>query len=410
MSLAKLRMVSVPYGAAKQFSCEMEASRVIEVAPSPLPDPELETQIRQVLESPLDFPPLSRAVISDDHVVLALDGETPEANALLAGIWEVLEKAGVKPQNVTVLEPAPCGNRTTNQAATILPHPDMVSVVHQPATLDDCQYLASTTGGERIYLAKELLNAEVVITIGSVAFDTVMGYRGTSSVFYPGLASPEAKAKAAGQGHRELGPENERPLRQRVDEIAWLLGTQFSVQVIPSLHGGVAHVLAGQHDSVLRRGKELVNQHWLIELDYRAEIVVVGVDEDAAGHGWQQIGSALATARNLVSKGGRIVVLSDLKVPPGEGLQLLTRYDDPTEGLRPLRQAAPEDLNSTTELAEAVDWADVYLLSQLESDLVEELFMVPLESEAEAERLLGLEERVLFLASAQHMFGRIRDH
>ena len=48
--------------------------------------------------------------------------------------------------------------------------------------------------------------------------------------------------------------------------------------------GGAAHVIAGQYDSVLRRGKELVNQHWLIELDHRAEIVVVGVDQDAAGH------------------------------------------------------------------------------------------------------------------------------
>ncbi|MCA9069463.1 MAG: DUF2088 domain-containing protein, partial [Planctomycetaceae bacterium] len=329
---------------------------------------------------------------------------------LLAGIWEVLEKAGVSPQNVTVLEPTPNVGSPTEDLASILPHPEMVSVIHQPASLDDCQYLASTTNGERVYLAKELLNSEVVISIGQIAFDAVIGYRGTNSVFYPGLASPEAKGKAAGQGHRELGPENERPLRQRIDEIGWLLGTQFSVQVIPSLHGGVAHVLAGQHDSVLRRGKELVNQHWLVELDYRAEIVVVGVDEDAAGHGWQQIGSALATARNLVSKGGRIVVLSELNVPPGEGMQILMRYEEPTEGLRPLRKATPDDLIPATELAEAVDWADVYLLSQLDSDLVEDLFMVPLESEDDVKRLLGLEEQVLFLASAQHMFGRIRAH
>jgi hypothetical protein len=161
---------------------------------------------------------------------------------------------------------------------------------------------------------------------------------------------------------------------------------------------------------VLRLGKELVNRHWLIELDYRAEIVVVGVEQDAAGHGWTQIGSALAAARNLVAKGGRIVLLSDLNVPPGAGMQMLMRYEDPTDGLRPLRKAAPEDLIPATELAEAVDWADVYLLSRLDSDLVEDLFMVPVESEAEVKRLLGLEDQVLFLASAQHAFGRIKDH
>jgi len=181
------------------------------------------------------------------------------------------------------------------------------------------------------------------------------------------------------------------------------------VQVVPSSFGGACHVLAGQHDSVFRRGRELVNSHWLVELDHRAEMVVVGVEQDAGGHGWNQIGSALSTARNLVAKDGRIVVLSDLIQPPGDGMRLLMNYDEPMDGLRPLRKSSPDDLIPATELAEAVDWADVYLLSGLENELVEELFMVPLESEQEVKRLLGLDDTVLFLASAQHMFGRIRD-
>lgn len=407
MTLANLRMICVPYGTEKNFSCELEASRIIEAAPSPEPCPQLAAQLRKALECPLEYPPLSRSVIPGDRVVLALDRETPNAGELIAGVWQVLEKAGVKANDVTVLRPAPAAGRTEKPVE--LPHPEMVSVVHAPASEEECHYLATTLGGERAYLAKELLDAEVVISIGPIAFDAVIGYRGTNSVFYPGLASPGAKAKAAGQGHRELGPENDRPLRQLIDEVAWLLGTQFSVQVIPSLHGGSAHVLAGHSDSVLRRGKELINQHWLIELDHRAEIVVVGVDEDAGGHGWPQIGSALATARNLVAKGGRILVLSELDQPPGEGLKLLMQYDEPAEALRPLRKAAPEDLIPATELAEAVDWADVYLLSRLGSELVEDLFMVPVESEEEVKRLLGRDEQILFLPSAQHTFGRIRD-
>jgi hypothetical protein len=398
-------MIHVPYGARKEFSCELDSSRIIEVAPSPQPCAEFAVQLRKALACPLAYPPLSQSVIPGDRVVLALDRETPNGRELLAGVWEVLKKAGVKPGDVTVLEPA----LKPGKPAAVLPHPEMVSVVHDPASEEECSYLATTMAGERVYLAKELQEAEVVISIGQIAFDAVIGYRGTNSVYYPGLASPAAKAKALGQGHRELGPENDRPLRQLIDEVAWLLGTQFSVQVIPSLHGGAATVLAGHSDAVLRRGKELVNQHWLIELEYRADIVVVGVDEDAAGHGWPQIGSALATARNLVAKDGKIVVLSDLVAPPGPGMQLLMRYDDVTEGLRPLRKAAPEDLIPATQLAEAVDWADVYFLSQLDSDLVEDLFMVPIDSEAEVKRLLGREDQVLFLASAQHTFGRIKD-
>ncbi len=406
MSLVNLRMVSVPYGIGKQFSCELEASRIVEVAPRPEPLPDLAAELAKVLACPLEYPPLSQAIIPGDRVVLALDRETPLAKELLAGVWKVLEKAGVEPGHVTVLQAA----TEKPLPADLLPHSEMVSVVHAPESEEDCSYLATTMDGERIYLAKELLEAEIVISIGPIAFDGVIGYRGTNSVFYPGLASPSAKLKAAGQGHRELRPENDRPLRQRIDEVAWLLGTQFSVQVVPALYGGASRVLAGQADAVLRKGRELLDRHWRIELDYRAEIVVVGVEQDAAGHNWPQIGAALATARNLVAKGGRIVVLSELSAPPGAGMQMLMRYEDPSEGLRPLRKAAPEDLIPAGELAEAVAWADVYFLSLLDRDLVEDLFMVPVDSETEAQRLLDSQDQVLFLPSAQHTFGRIRDH
>ena len=36
--------------------------------------------------------------------------------------------------------------------------------------------------------------------------------------------------KARGQGHAELGPDDERPLRQLGDEVGWLLGSLFTVQ------------------------------------------------------------------------------------------------------------------------------------------------------------------------------------
>ena len=77
---------------------------------------------------------------------------------------------------------------------------------------------------------------------GMIAYDSLLGYRGTNSVFYPGLSNTEAIARTRGEGHSELGPDDERPLRQTIDEIAWLLGTQFSVQV-PGQNGAPATVL-----------------------------------------------------------------------------------------------------------------------------------------------------------------------
>jgi nickel-dependent lactate racemase len=226
-------------------------------------------------------------------------------------------------------------------------------------------------------------------------------------VIYPGLSTTAAVARAHGQGHHELGPDNDRPLRQLIDEVAWLLGIQFSVQVVAAGGDQIAAVVAGLDQSVFRRSKELLNEHWLVRLKERPATVVVAVDNDAGGHGWAQIGAAMATARNLVAKGGKVLVLSEMNAELGDGLQLVRDSRHARDALKPLRQQAPPDLIAATQLAGLVDWANVYFLSKMESGTVEELFMTPLESPKEAQRLLAGKSSCLVLGGAQHTFGRV---
>jgi hypothetical protein len=204
-----------------------------------------------------------------------------------------------------------------------------------------------------------------------------------------------------------LRPEDDRLLREMIDEIAWLLGVQFTIQAIAAAGTEASTVLAGAADAVLRRGKQLLGEQWQLELEFRPEIVVAAVDFDAAGHGWQQVGHALAMARNLVAQGGKIIILSELADQPGCGLETIRNSESPRDALKPLRLEAPSDLLTATELAHATDWATVYLLSRLEGDLLEELFLVPLESEREVQRLLSGEEKCAFVGSAQHTHGRV---
>jgi nickel-dependent lactate racemase len=368
--------------------------------------------LREALEHPLDFPPLEQALIPDDHVALALDRNTPEAAALVAATWRVLEQRQIRPENVTIIQPAVLNGRPQRDPRNELPQRIRERVgwtIHEPTDQTGCRYLASTAAGDRIYLANAVVDADVVVTIGRIGFDPVLGHRGTNSVFYPGLSSAEAIGRAHGQGHSELEPDDVRPLRQMIDEIGWLLGTQFSIQVIPAAGGGVAQVLAGAGESVFRRGKELLSQQWIVELSERAGIVVAGIDDGEGTAGWNELGAALAAARSLVTRGGKIVALTNLQSEPGPGIEILQQSDNPRDALKPLRTQAPPDLIPATQLAQALDWADVYLMSGLESDLVEDLFMVPLAGPDEALRLVeNGTETCAFLSGAQYAFGRIR--
>ncbi|MBT6156356.1 MAG: DUF2088 domain-containing protein [Planctomycetaceae bacterium] len=399
------------FGADAGFECEIDASRIVAAPTPPAPLADVVGEVRTVLAGPLDFPPLEQAVIPGDRVLLVLDRDTPMAAEIIGEIWTALSRRDVNPADVTVIQPAALCSVPQSDPRTLLPEDvrDLVEwKIHDPTDSNACGYLAATTNGERVYLARDVTEADVVLSIGAVAFDSLLGFRGTNSAFYPGLSNTEALELAHGQGHRELGPNDDRPLRQMIDDVGWMLGTQFSIQVVPSVGKGAAKILAGAIDSVFARAKQLLTELWLVELDSRPEIVIAAIDCDAAGHDWRQVGAALESARNLVANGGKIVILSELSTELGPGMQLLGESETPRDAIQPLRTFLPPDLTPATQLAAAADWADVYLLSKLDGDVVEDLFMTPLANGEEASRLLQGDETCLFLPSAQHTFGRVR--
>lgn len=402
--------IELTYGHRGRFVFDIDPQRVVAQHPGPVPCTDLTKRIRKALTTPLDFPALMQICVPGDRVVVALDRHTPAASDLVAEIWSMIESRGVDPATTTILQPAALDTVPLADPRSGLPESVRKEVrwtVHDPTDPKRQAYLAATARGDRIYLARELTDADVVISAGMIAYDPVLGYRGTNSVFYPGLSNTDAVVRARGEGHSELGPDDDRPLRQIIDEIAWLLGTQFTVQVLPAAGGGVADVIAGAYDSVLRKGQKLLTGLWRVSLAERADVVVAAVDADSAGHGWDQIGAALATARNLVAKGGKVVILSELAAEPEIGIELIRQSQSPRSALQPIRKHAPIDMIPATQFATAVDWARVYLMSKLPEGMVDELFMVPLENDREVTKVLVGEGSCVILGSAQHTYGTV---
>ncbi len=406
-----VRHVRLKYGNDSQFEIEIDSDRLVATPSAPRPTRQLKTELLDALRRPIDFPSVEQAVIPGDRVTLALDRHTPGAATLVAGIWEVLAPRGLEPEKFVVIQPATRLASDLPDPRTELPEEIRAQVpwvLHDPSRKDRCVYLAATASGERIYLAREVADADFLISIGPIAFDPLMGYRGTNSVFYPGLSSADAMLRTHGQGHLELGPDDVRPLREMVDEIGWLLGNPFTVQVIPSASGGVSRVLAGVCEPVFTQGKKLVAEQWLVEVDERPDVVVAGIDHATGPHAWEQLGAAVEVARSVVARGGKIVILSDLNAELSQGLELIRSGQSARDAIRPLRKQAPPDLLCATQLAAAADWARIYLLSGLSDDVVDELFLSPVSNEAEVHRLLSDESRCLFLESAQFAYATVR--
>ncbi len=394
------------YGEGQTLQFQLRPSSIVLQHTGPAPVENLTKTVRRALAAPLDFPPLAQAVIPDDRIVIAAEPDTPGLPLIMRELWTVFAGQGVRPEHLTIVQ-----TQSRSDPRELLPE-DVRSEVqwlqHSPQDQGSLAYLASTTGGDRIQLARSLTEADVTISVGRLGFDPILGYRGTNSAFYPALSDFDAIDKARGQGHAELQPEDSRPLRQIVDEVGWLLGTQFTLQVVPAADGDVAAVLAGAVEPVFRRGREFLSKQLLLELDERADLVVVSVGTDAGGHGWTQIAAAIASAQNLVTRDGQIVVLSQLAEACGPGLELLRQADAPADVIKPLGLEPPADVIPATQIAGAVQRARVYLLSQLPNETVEDLFMEPVTPEDVVRIIEGGADRVALISEAQNVHCRIR--
>lgn len=403
--------VRLQYGAEGELSWTAAPSTRLIIESGPGQTLDVEVSARNSLAQPLEMPPLSAAIVPGDRVVVALERETRLLAAMLPVLWSTLEQAGVSPSDLTFLQPAALDAAIRQDPRRLLPTAVRELArwkIHDPTDEQSCGYLASSAAGERIYLARELLDADFVLPVSVAGFDVMQGYRHPAGVLYPGLSNLEAFRKTHGQGHQELRPEDDRPLRQLIDEAGWLLGVQYALQVVPSARrGAVAEIVVGSVEAVGRRTRSLLDQSWRVRRSERSGTVIAVVPTIEQPASWNQLGSAIAAARSLVERKGRLIVVSDLAAAPGPGIELIRQQRSAKSALQPLRAASPEDLLPATQLASAADWCQIYLLSRLDPTLVEELFCTPLANETELLRLLATVDDAIVLMAAQHAYCEV---
>jgi nickel-dependent lactate racemase len=403
--------IELNYGFNGTFQCEIPSERLIHYHQAPAGIDDVAARMKQVLNSPLELPPLDLAVVPGDKITIAVDYQAPAAAEIINSVWDYFSDCGIEAGDVTILQTSSESSMLQEKlkAAVNSELQEQASwVIHAPDSKEEVGYLGTSAGGERIYLSRHLLEADFILPIEKVGFDPLIGYAGGGSSIYPGFSSQEAIIKSRGQSHRELTPAESRPLRQLIDEIGWMLGLQYSLQVIPAGGQSVSEIVFGSLEATFRKAKQLLDEYWKLEPEYKSEMIVIAVEDGPTGHQWNQLGSVLETARNLVAQDGRIVLLTQIDSALGEGLQILSRCHEPLDAIKPLRDSQPGDLLAATQMALTGDWALICLLSRVSSDEVEDLFVIPLEDEAEVQRLLQTDETVSVIASAQYAYGQLK--
>lgn len=392
------------YGVDRTLRLELPVNSLVANCDGPRGEPveDVQAATRQALEDPLGFPPLAKAAVPGDRVALAVQGNLPQAQSIIAVTIGMLVEAGVDPSDVTVLYPAESTTSEACRPLTKLPGLAAVNVMqHDPTHREQLGFLATSHDGKPVYLNRAICDADLVVPIGCLRDTRTLGHYGISTALFPTFA--DAKTAERYRSPTLIDSEVQRKrFRKEADEVRWLLGVMFTIQVVPGAGGEILKVLAGDPDRVWELGNRTYAEAWRYEVPRRAQLVVASMGDAPEEQTWENVGRALTAALAAVADDGSIAICTELREGPGPGLQQLAGADDLQAVLHNIIKQRPADALAAAQLAHALERHKVYLLSQLDEDLVEDLGIAPVRGAEQVERLGTRHESCLLLANAQY--------
>ena len=111
----------------------------------------------------------------------------------------------------------------------------------------------------------------------------------------------------------------------------------------------------------------------------------------------------------MVNDGGVIVLCTELNSPPGPALKLLLDGTDPEILHKRLRKLHSADAHLARFLTAALERVTIYLLSNLEEDLVTSLGFAYVAGQDEIARLATHHDSCIVLADAQYAQPKVAD-
>jgi len=366
-----------------------------------------ERLVAQALAAPDHGPPLAAHVVPGDRVAIAVAGDIPQANIVVAAVAECLVAAGVDREGVSVIQSAALGVDAGSPTAAGVRIAG--AEMFDPTVDGSTSYLAADDSGRPLYLARALVDADVVVAVGEWGWNPSLGGRSIEGELWPTFARAACRQDLlVALARRGRGALSE--WKGGMQEIAWQLGVCASLRLVRGRGGSLATAIFGLPDEASRQAR-LAAAGWCPSVDAMADVTVASLADPHGGFG--SITAAVAAACRITRPGGTICVASRVAEPPGI-IFSRWRQGAPLEGLVHEAVASGDheliaDALQTRLFARAIDDHRLVLLSDLDEDTVEELEFGYAASATEVERLAHRAESVVVLAEADRLFPSIAD-
>ena len=300
-------------------------------------DPKAE--VERALKEPIGSKRLCEIVKAESKVAIVVDDATRKAptELMLLPVLAELNGAGVKDENITVI--FGCGTHRAvkpEEEVQLLGSEALkrVKTMSHCSTAADLVYIGTTkTHGNKIYVNRVFVQADVKVLLGDVGFHYYAGYGGGRKSVLPAVCGEETIKQNHAlllNANARTGNLQDNPVHVDMTEAARLAKVDFIVNVVENKKGEIIRAFAGDLEAAFLEAVKLVDQMYRVTVDRRAEIIVVSAGGHPADMNLYQAYKGLDNALDAVKRGGVIILVAEC--PEGHGNQVfydwMTRLGD----------------------------------------------------------------------------------
>ena len=406
-----MRRVELPYGEGRRI-VEVPEQRLAGIyLPRHLPAAvDLAAAILSALENPLGGNDLARLASPGRSVAILVDDITrtvPTAR-ILEIFLPYLERLGFELQRITVICAVGAHRGLTEQELERLLGRyggRLRAVNHDADDQEQLVALGRTSLGTEVKINRTFHQADVKLIVCDTEYHQFCGYGGGAKSVLPGI-SDRASIQTCHSRFEAPGAEPGRiegnPVREEIEEAGRMAAVDLILNVVLNDKKEVVRVFAGDVFDAFVAGSRVVDEMYRVTVKERVDTVIVSAGGWPKDINLYQAQKAIESGVRIVKQGGKIVLLAECREGAGSKLfhQWMTQEKDLDTIIRKIRENFVLGAHKAFQFARELKWADVFLYSSMDPELIEKYYMHPLPEFERIETILASSESIVILPQA----------
>jgi nickel-dependent lactate racemase len=347
--------------------------------------PDTRKEIERALRKPLASKSLGDIVEPEHKVAIVVDDATRPApsRVMLPPLLDELNNSGVKDKNITIIFGCGTHRAVTHEEAVRLLGERIVNRVeaisHDYKGENQVHIGKTKKHGTKVYLNHVFAQADVKILTGDICFHYYAGYGGGRKSVLPAVAGEETIK----HNHVMLLDPNAKtgilkgnPVHQDMMEAAKLAEVDFILNVVMNSRGEIVKAFAGDLEPAFREGTKLVDEIYRVQVDRKAEIVVVSAGGHPADVNLFQAYKGIDNALRVVKRGGAVILVAEC--PEGHGNQTfydwMVKFKDLNAVKRQIKRNFVLGGHKAYYLMKALEKVEIFLVSSMPDYYAQNVF------------------------------------